>query len=212
MHTNLTNSKAILMVLGSHEEFRCEVVSSAPTHARLEPEDGSFPTDLIKPGLPALLIWNRHNHRVAKSTKIKAASDTAIDLQFSRHGKLAPVDRDVSLTDCQLPAMYRPSNGPGYYGCWRGALITKHGPDVLHLRIDDGGTVPDHMELMFSPIGSDSGGGARMYADDGSVVNASDVRSRRIRVQALTESLLASETPGTIQLIVRITRTLYRTA
>ena len=212
MHSNMTNRKAILMVLGSHEEFRCRVVSSAATHARLEPTDGSFPTDVVKPGLPALLIWNRHNHRVAKSTKIKAASEASIELQFSREGRLAPGDRGDSLTDCQLPAMYRPSSGPGCYGCWRGALITKHGPDVLHLRIDDGGTVPDHMELMFSPIGADSGGGARMYADDGSVVNASDVRSRRIRVQALTEGLLASETPGAIQLVVRITRTLYRTA
>ena len=212
MHTTLTNGKAILMVLGSHEEFRCEVVSSAPTRARLEPADGSFPTDVVKPGLPALLIWNRHNHRIAKSTKIKTASEAAVDLQFSAEDHCSLANQDDSLTDCQLPAMFRPSSGPGCYGCWRGALITKHGPDLLHLRIDDGGTVPERMELMFSPIGSDSGGGARMYADDGSVVNASDVRSRRIRVQAITESLLASDMIGTIQLIVRITRTLYRTA
>jgi hypothetical protein len=65
---------------------------------------------------------------------------------------------------------------------------------------------------MFSPIGSEHSGSTRLYSEEGSVVNASDVRSRRIRVRAVTRDILASTTPGTVTLVVEVSRTLYKAA
>lgn len=121
--------------------------------------------------------------------------------------------KDDALSDCQLPAMIRPRSQSGHYGCWKGAVIVKHGPDRLILQIEDNVFIPDQVELMFSPIGTEaSSNSGRMYNDDGSVIGGSDVRSKRIRVRAVSNNVLASTVEGTILLVVDVTRTLYRTA
>jgi hypothetical protein len=43
------------------------------------------------------------------------------------------------------------------------------------------------------------------------MMNAADVRSRRIRVRGVTKDVLPGD-PGTVTLVVEISRTLYRAA
>ena len=210
MGTTRGSERAILKVAGSETDVPCSIVEESAAQVVVVPLDELSP-DSLPDGAVVALLTNTNRRTKARSGKVTASSEGRIEIKFE-HGADKTEDA-MELTDCQLPAMFRPRSDGGHYGCWKGAIITKHGPDRLHLEIEDDLVVPKQTELMFSPIGADSGpGGGRMYGDDGSVINAAGVRSRRIRVRAITRDVLPSETPGTISLVMDITRTLYRTA
>ncbi|MCH8979241.1 MAG: hypothetical protein IH945_08365 [Armatimonadetes bacterium] len=210
MGTSRGSERAILKVAGSATDLACSIVEESATLAVVVPADKLSPDSLPDGTVVALLTCSAGQTK-ARSGKVTACAEGRVEIGFVRSTERTEDAQD--LTECQLPAMFRPRSRDGHYGCWKGAIITKHGPDRLYLEIEDDLVVPKQTELMFSPIGADSGGsGGRMYGDDGSVINAADVRSRRIRVRAITRDVLPSETPGTISLVMDITRTLYRTA
>ena len=210
MGTSHGSDPAILKVAGSAQNILCRVVEQSATQAVVAPL-GEFSPDSLPPGTVVALLTGTHSHTRARSAKVTASTDGRIQVTFVP-GAYQSEDA-AELTECRLPAMFRPRRQGGHYGCWKGAIITRHGPDRLHLEIEDDLTVPDQTELMFSPISADSGSGAsRMYGDDGSVINAADGRSRRTRVRAITRDVLPSDSPGTVTLVMDITRALYRTA
>ena len=175
------------------------------------PEDGI--DRKLEEGTKVALIRNRYRQTIARTGSINSVDGDMIEIKLEAGSRGVARQDDSKLTECQLPAMFRPKSDSGFYGCWRGAFIVKHGPDRLYLQIEEDQTIPRQAELMFSPIGAEVGASSgRMYGDEGSVINASDVRSRRIRVRALTKDVLPSDMPGTVTLVMDITRTLYRTA
>ena len=175
------------------------------------PEDGAC--NELEENTTIAIVRTRFRQTTARTGLLHSVDGDTIQIKLESSPAGTSGQGDSELTDCQLPAMFRARSTDGFYGCWRGAFIVKHGPDRLHLKIEEDQTIPKQAELMFSPIGSDTSAGAgRMYGDDGSVINATDVRSRRMRVRAIIMDLLPSDTPGTVTLVLDITRTLYRTA
>lgn len=175
------------------------------------PEGGS--SDKLRAQEHVVIVRSKYRQARACTGLVESIDGDEVKIKLEQQSVNTSVNDDSNLTECQLPAMFRPRSQDGFYGCWRGAFIVKHGPDRLYIQVEENQTIPKNTELMFSPIGSDSGPSTgRMYGDDGSVINASDVRSRRIRVRAITRDVLPSETPGTVTLVMDITRTLYRTA
>lgn len=163
-------------------------------------------------GEKVLLVAPFHRQLKAQAASVAEVSGKTVKVTVMEGlGHLH--EADDSLADCQLPAMFRARSQDGHFGCWKGAVIVKHGPDRLILQVEHDKVVPEQAELMFSPIGADAAASsARMYGDDGSVISASDVRSRKIRVRAITKDVLSSEVEGTVLLVFDVTRTLYRTA
>lgn len=200
---------AILKLAGSNVELHCDVVSDDLPRIALTLRPGAMAADLSA-GVHGLLIEIKMGQTIARSGSVVSISDGAVVFAVDAVSSYTngPGSR---LTDCQLPAMYRPRSDEGLFGGWRGAIITKHSPNRLHLQVEEGHVVPIEAELMFSPIGTDTGSQGRVYGEEGGVMNASDVRSRRIRVRALTQDVLPSES-GTVTLVVDISRTLYRAA
>lgn len=204
--------QVLLKVTGVSTDFLCTVTKEIEGLITLRLPEGGIGAKLEDRAAVALIRTRYRQHSARSGSLVSVEGDT-VEIKLDSGSKGDASQDDSKLTECQLPAMFRPRSLAGFYGCWRGAFIVRHGPDRLHIQIEEDQTIPRLAELMFSPIGSDAGGSAgRMYGDDGSVINASDVRSRRIRVRAITIDVLPSETPGTVTLVMDITRTLYRTA
>jgi hypothetical protein len=160
-------------------------------------------------GTRGVLIERKLGQSIARSGHVKTVAQGMV--AFELEPAMDALDlKGARLTDCHLPAMFRPRSADGTFGGWRGAVITRHSPNCLHLQVTEGHVVPGEAELLFSPIGSDTGG-TRMFGEEGGMMNAADVRSRRIRVRAVTRDVLPGE-PGLVTLVVEISRTLYRAA
>lgn len=209
MRNEGANSIAVIKALGTNTEILCDVVREEFPHVILCVREQGEKPELAVGGHIAI-IERRLGQILARSGTVASLAEGCIAVQIEPGVGLA-TERDPRLTDCQLPAMYRPISD-GHFGGWRGAIIVRHSPSRLHLQIEEGHVVPAQSELMFSPIGAESSSSGRMLGEEGSLMNASDVRSRRIRVRALTRDVVPSATPGTVTLVMDISRTLYRAA
>lgn len=202
--------KAMLKVVGSEGTCPCVVAGWNGDMVELEVENGG--PEALTAGTPVAIIRGAgdqvHVFSGTVETSVGGRATVRLTPAAVPGGK-----KSDNLANCQLPAMIRHKSEGGHYGCWKAALIVNHGPDRLVLQVSDGQSVPEQAELLFSPIGGESGSsGGRMYGDDGSVISASDVRSRRIRVRAVTVDVVASEQPGTFRLVMDVARALYRSA
>jgi hypothetical protein len=168
------------------------------------------PASDLTAGQRGVLIENRMGQPVARCGHVANLAEGLVAFEVEPSTGLA-MHRPAKLTDCQLPAMVRAKSEDGHFGGWRGGLIVRHSPNTLHLQVEEGLAVPRETELLFSPIGGDAGGPGRLYADESGMMNAADVRSRRIRVRGVTKDVLTGD-PGTVTLVVEISRTLYRAA
>lgn len=200
---------AILKLAGSNVELPCDVLKEDGSRVVLAVKAES-PNSEFKPGDHAALIEIKMGQTIARSGSVASTADGMVGFVIEP-GSHQFGGRLPRLTDCQLPAMYRPRSQDGHFGGWRGGIITKHSPNRLHLQVEEGHVVPVEAELMFSPIGTDTGTQSRSYGEEGGAMNASDVRSRRIRVRAATTDVLPSDS-GTVILVLEISRTLYRAA
>jgi hypothetical protein len=200
---------AILKLAGGSAELACDVVKDALPSIVLSVRSAAHAGELVA-GAQGALIEVRMGQTVARAGSVASVADGTVVFVVEAGPSFAGV-LTTRLTDCQLPAMYRSRSEEGLFGAWRGAIITKHSPNRLHMQVEEGHVVPFESELMFVPIGSDTGSQGRLYGEEGGVINAADVRSRRIRVRAVTLDVLPSES-GTVTLVVDISRTLYRAA
>jgi hypothetical protein len=199
---------AVLKLAGKKVDLECDVLAEQFPMVVLALRPASSQI-AIASGEQAALVENVAGQIIARQGTVGTIDSGRITLVIENG---ASQSKGPKLTDCQLPAMIRPKTRDGHYGGWRGAAIVKHSPNRLHLVVEEGHVVPSESELMFSPIGSEHSGGPRLYGEEGAVVNASDVRCRRIRVRAVTRDVLASTLPGTVTLVVDISRSLYRAA
>ncbi|HXH60345.1 MAG TPA: hypothetical protein VNI20_03210 [Fimbriimonadaceae bacterium] len=202
--------RAMLLVSGSNDPVSCDVLEWEDATASLSlPDEGSGG---IAQGTHVAVVRSKNGAVQPHSGVIDGVAGGAITVRFTPAPSPNSL-KDEGLSDCQLPAMIRSKDAYGNFGSWKTAVILKHGPDRLLLQVMDDHSIPDRAELLFNPIGAEgSGGSGRMYADDGSVISALDMRSRRIRVRATTVHVLASEQPGTLQLVMDVSRALYRAA
>ncbi len=200
---------AVLKLAGKHIDLPCDVLKEDFPRVVLAVR-ADAPNCELSPGDRGALIEVKIGQSIARSGSVVSIADGMIAFSIEPSGNQV-FGRGPRLTDCQLPAMYRPRSEDGHFGGWRGAIIIKHSPNQLHLQVEEGQVVPAEAELMFSPIGTDSGSQGRVYGEEGGVMNAADVRSRRIRVRAVTNDVLPSDS-GTVTLVVDISRTLYRAA
>ena len=201
---------AVIKVPGKSAEYLCDVVREEFPHVILCMRAEEEKPELAV-GEQIAIIERRLGQVLARSGKVASFSEGCIAVQIEP-GIGLRAERDPRLTDCQLPAMYRPISEDGHFGGWRGAIIVRHSPARLHLQIEEGHVVPVQTELMFCPIGAESASSGRALGEDGGMVNASDARSRRIRVRAITHDVVPSAVPGTVTLVLDISRTLYRAA
>jgi hypothetical protein len=204
-----TNGYAVLKLAGKGTEIPCDVLREEFPRVVVSVRPDSSSTDLI-PGTSGVLIEVKMGQSIARSGTVASIADGKVAFSIEPGTSLV-MGRGPRLIECQFPAMYRARNADGHFGGWRGGIITKHSPNRIHLQVEEGQVVPTEAELMFSPIGTDSGSPARMYGEEGGVMNAADVRSRRIRVRAMTSDVLPS-VPGTVVYVLDISRTLYRAA
>ena len=209
METDGANGIAVLKLEGGNRELLCDVMKEDFPRIVVSLRDRSAAASL-QPGTQVALLEGRAGCQIARSGVVASVAESLVAVQIEP-GLSNYCNRSGRMTDCQFPAMYRPRSGDGHFGGWRGAVITKHGPNSLHLKIEEGLVVPDESELMFSPIGTDMTAGSMLSGEEGGVMNVADVRSRRIRVRAMTRDVMPSE-PGTVTLVVDISRTLYRAA
>ncbi len=200
---------AILKLAGNNVELACDVVKEDFPRIVLSVRPGAQTADL-SPGVHGALIEIKMGQTIARSGSVASVTDGMVAFSIEA-GQSHSNNFGSRLNECQLPAMYRPRSDEGLFGGWRGAIITKHSPNQLHLQVEEGHVVPIESELMFSPIGTDTGSQGRMYGEESGAPNAADVRSRRIRVRALTQDVLPSDS-GTVTLVLDISRTLYRAA
>jgi hypothetical protein len=208
MGNDSARGRAILKLGGKRPELLCDVVKEDLPHVILEIRPGESPTE-VPVGVHVALLEQRAGQFMARAGTVASVSDGRIAIQLEPAARTFG-DREPRLTDCQLQAMFRPLSPSGHYGGWRGAIIVRHSPSRLHLQIEEGSVVPSQAELMFSPIGSESAASSRTQAEDGALMNSSDVRSRRIRVRAMTRDVLPAPVSGAVTLVVDISRTLYR--
>lgn len=201
-----TEGQAVLKLAGQNVEVGCRVLREEYPRVVVSLTESC---EGLAPGARALLIESKLGQAIARSGHVATFAEGMVAFEIEPSRSTSSV-RDPKLTDCQLPAMFRPRSEDGHFGGWRGAIIVRHSPNRLHLQVEEGHVVPKESELLFSPIGGDSGGPSRMFGDDG-MMSAADVRSRRIRVRALTTDVLPGD-PGTVVLVVEISRTLYRAA
>lgn len=209
MAEEVSNGVAVLKLVGRNVELVCDVVSDQfpMIVVSLRPD---APKVSLSPGDAVAIVETKLGQTIPRHGTVGIVQGNTVTLAVDSGTSHAP--KGPRLTECQLPAMLRSRTEGGAYGGWRGACIVKHSPNRIHLLVDGGAVVPKEAELMFSPIGSEHSGATRMIGDEGAVLNAADVRSRRIRVRALTRDVLASPTPGTVVLVLDISRTLYRAA
>lgn len=209
MGCEATVGYAVLKLAGKGTQIRCDVLREefprvvVALHAHHDPGD-------LTPGTNGVLIEVKMGQSIARSGTVASVADGKVAFSIEPGSSLV-VGRSPRLVECQFPAMFRSRNGDGHFGGWRGGIIVKHSPNRIHLQVEEGQAVPPEAELMFSPIGGDAGSQVRMYGEEGGVMNAADVRSRRIRVRAVTADVLASD-PGTVVYVLDISRTLYRAA
>jgi hypothetical protein len=208
MGNDSAGGRAILKLGGKRPELLCDVVKEDLPHVILEIRPGEPTTDVPVGGHVALLEHRAGQFR-ARAGTVASVTDGRIAIQLEPAARSLG-DREPRLTDCQLPAMFRPLSATGHYGGWRGAIIVRHSPTRLHLQVEEGSAVPGEAELMFSPIGSDVGSSSRPLGEDGAIMNSSDVRSRRVRVRAMTRDVQPAPVSGAVTLVVDISRTLYR--
>lgn len=215
LHVNLVRGetglqdKVFIKLADSETQVACDIVQE--THDRIVV---SFPSGASCPsvGDVVAMVHDFHSSLKSRSGTVSKSSGSEIVIRYSTVS-FEEEAKGSNLASCQLPAMIRPRSESGHFGCWKGAVIVKHGPDRLILQVADNSVVPDQVELMFSPIGAEGAHSAgRKYNDDGSVIGGSDVRSKRIRVRAITKNVLASNVEGTVLLVMDVARTLYRTA
>jgi hypothetical protein len=204
-----TNGYAVLKLAGKGTEIPCDVLCEEFPRVVVAVRPGA-PGAEVTPGATGVLLEVKMGQSIARSGTIASIADGKVAFAIEPGTSLV-VGRGPRLVECQLPAMYRARNEDGHFGGWRGGIIIKHSPNRIHVQVEEGQVVPTEAELMFSPIGTDSGSQARMYGEEGGVMNAADVRSRRIRVRAMTSDVLPS-TPGTVVYVLDISRTLYRAA
>jgi hypothetical protein len=198
---------AVLKLVGKKVDVECDVLADQFPMLVLSVRDSS-PKCQITAGEPAALVERVSGQIIARQGTVGTVDGSTVTLVVEGGAGQA---KGPKLTDCQLPAMFRSMSKDGHYGSWKGAAIVKHSPNRLHLVVEEGHVVPKEAELMFSPIGSEHSGAPR-FGEEGAVVNASDVRSRRIRVRGVTRDVLASQIPGTVTLVLDISRSLYRAA
>lgn len=209
MGCEATVGHAVLKLAGKGTEIRCDVLREEFPRVVVAMHPDQDAGD-VSPGTNGVLIEVKMGQSIARSGTIVSLADGKVAFSIEPGSNLV-VGRSPRLVECQLPAMFRARNGDGHFGGWRGGIIVKHSPNRIHLQVEEGQAVPPEAELMFSPIGSDAGSPMRMYGEEGGVMNAADVRSRRIRVRAVTADVLASD-PGTVVYVLDISRTLYRAA
>ncbi len=204
-----TNGVAVLKLVGKNVDLVCDVVSEQFPMVVLQVRSDA-PKVQITSGDSVALVENRLGQTIPRYGSVAIVQGGLVTLAVDSGASSA--NKGQKLTECQLPAMLRSRGENGAYGAWRGACILKHSPNRIHVLVEEGTVVPAMAELMFSPIGTDNQGSTRMGNDDGAMVNASDVRSRKIRVSAFTRDVLASQEPGTVILVLDVSRTLYRAA